>query len=195
MGMNIGGLFPVVPADAGGGSFGQPNQSAPRVESRFATEFPSAPSYQNPNQFQPSNNGFGAGDQRQGFNQPANQFDGQLGPASPASGWGQNQNQVTQAGAVMPNNPSVPSFGGDPMDRTPTASTWADKPNLGGAAPYNGTWPQGAAGGAAANPSRANNIPNSLPNWNGGQTTRPQPKQIGPAASANDPEPWPYRTQ
>lgn len=200
MGMNIGGLFPVVPADPSGGAYGQSNQLTPRgVDSRMGHEFQSTPSYQNPNQFQPSNNGFGPGDQRQGFNQSANQFDGgQLGPASPASGWPQIHGQVTQAGAVMPNNPSVPSFGGDPMDRSPTASTWADKPNLGGAAPYNGSWPQGAGSSApAANPNNGNNIPNSLPNWNGGQATRPQPKQIGPAAypSGNGPEPWPYRPQ
>ncbi len=196
LGMNVGGLFPVVPAEAGGqgGSFGQPNQSGPGANSRFGAEFASPPSYQDP-AFAPNRGSFAPGDQRQGNFQRSAAMDNEpLGPQSPASGWPQinGNGQVTQAGATSPNSNSVPRFG-DPVDQGAAGSTWADKPNLSPAAPYNGSWPAGSQGGSAG----GNGMPNSLPNWNNGQpVSRPQPKLLGPPpAAGNEIEPWPYRKQ
>jgi Flp pilus assembly protein TadD len=196
LGMNVGGLFPVVPADAGGqgGSFGQSNQSGPGANSRFGAEFASPPSYQDP-AFAPNRSGFAPGDQRQGNFQRSAAMDNEpLGPPSPASGWPQinGNGQVTQAGATSPNSNAVPRFG-DPVDQGPAGSTWADKPNLSPAAPYNGSWPAGSQGGSAG----SSGVPNSLPNWNNGQpVSRSQPKLLGPPpAAGNEIEPWPFRKQ
>lgn len=215
IGMNFGpgGLFPVVPADAvGQAGFSPQGQASPTIETRFGTEFPSPPSYQNPGlyQSQPSRTGLAPGDQRQGaasgsswgndrFQSPASEslsnFNGnqQLGPPSPASGWPQPNSQVIQAGAGSPD----PRFQ-DPMG-SPSGSpnsTWADKPDL-GSAPFNGAWPPGSSTGdrGAVNPAQGStNAPNSIPMWNSGQAnSRPQPAQFGPATSSsgNYPEQWP----
>lgn len=193
LGMNVGGLFPVVPADAGNGSFGQPAPSGPGMDSRFGAEFASPPSYQNPG-YTPNRSAFAPGDQRQGNFQPQIENE-QLGPPSPASGWPQingNNNQVTQAGATSPNSSSVPRFA-EPNTRGPAESTWADKPSLSPAAPFNGSWPPGSQ----ATQGGGNGMPNSLPNWNNGQApSRPQAKLLGaPPAAGNEIEPWPYRKQ
>lgn len=218
LGMNVGpgGLLPVVASDAGpmGSGPGQPGG-----DSRFGAEFPSAPSYQNPayqnsNQFQQQparsaflpdsrqNSGWGGSGNQSGrspygtsgtngasnSNQP---FAAPLGPDSPASGWPQIPGgNINQAGGAMPFNSSAPRIN-DPMDRgNEQGATWADKPNLNGAAPYNGSWPQPSQSGASAG------IPNSIPAWGNDQPNiRPIPRQMGSNSSGNSPEPWPYRPQ
>jgi hypothetical protein len=190
LGMNVGGLFPVVPAEAGNGGFGQPNNPGSPMDSRLGNEFSAPPSYQDPS-YTRNRNAFAPGDQRQGSFQP--QMDNEpLGPQSPASGWPQihgNNNQVVQAGATSPSSNSVPRFA-DPSTRGPAESTWADKPSLSPAAPFNGSWPPGAQNGGTG-------TPNSLPNWNNGQGASRQPTRPStPSTTAgNEIEPWPYRKQ
>ena len=199
LGMNVGpgGLFPVVHTDSGPQSgFGPGGQAQPAIDSRFGAEFQSPPSYQDPG-FQPARGSFAPGDPRQGSTrQPRGAVDfndgASLAPASPGSNW-----PVIQAGGAMPtNNPAVVQFN-DPMNRSgEPASTWADKPSLGGAAPYAGAWPPGSQSVSPANVNNNINtngaVPNSIPNWQGGQATnRPQPRAFGPAAT-NQPEQWPH---
>ena len=248
LGMNAGpgGMFPVVQPDAASPSgFGSQGQAQPMIDSRFGAEFPSAPSYQNPSlQSQPNRSSFTPGDPRQGTNNAPSRssFGGfndgdSLAPSSPGSNW-----PVIQAGGTTaPMNPSGSQFSSsqfsgsqfsssqfnEPPLRSSSESTsaWADKPSLGGTAPYSGAWPPGSQsttpantntfgstntfggtnnngfgsnGNGYGNNSYSNNgaVPNSLPMWNGGQSTdRPQQPQFGPAMSnpsANAPEQWPH---
>lgn len=203
LGMNVGpgGLFPVAPADAN--SNGQAGFGSPNIQNRMSHEYPSPPQFQSPptqfqNQFPPGNNGFGdprpgAGSTTRasynGFNENT-----PLSPPSPTSNWAQPGPSGNQTGATLPSNPSTPRIGTDPFERFPSASdsTWADKPSLGGAAPYNGAWPPSSP----ANPAASNGgAPNSLPVWNGGQPdNRPQPRQYS-NVSATYPEQWPHSTR
>ena len=229
MGMNVGpgALFPVMPGDPNAqGGIGA--QGQPPTDSGFGNEFQSPSQFQNsggqyhPNRGaiaphgreQPLIDKFGTpalppGDPRQGsFNSRqrgsfANYNDGDpLAPPSPGSNW-----PVAQAGAMSPTDSSVPTFS-DPLDRSASqpGSAWADKPSLGGASPFTGSWPPGSQ---SANDATGNSrttdgtrttdgaLQNSLPMWNGGQSgtsTRPQPRSFGPAASNQQsyvPEQWP----
>ena len=212
MGMNVGpgGLFPVVPADGNGAQFNgqQPvNGQQPGTNSRPGYEFPSPPSYQDPNnQYPPIRSSMAPGDPRQGSNlnspwgdaspqQPGrgswNSGDN-LGPASPASGWADfNTREVVPA---VGNSSSTDGAFNDPQNRSASNSNsnWADKPNL-NAAPFSGPWPPGSQ--PAANGSNGGGTANSLPLWNNGQAVnRPQPTQSAPAASTQpyQPEQYPY---
>ena len=192
-------------APADGGSGGPTNFSNSPIENRAGHEFPSPPQFQGPpNQYQPSRTAFGPGDPRQGSTGSSRgSFGGvnendSLAPPSPTSNWSQNGQQTVQAGATSPSNSANPRFGADPFERFPSAaeSNWADKPNLNGAAPFNGAWPPNAqsANSQPANTQTANagsGTPNQLPMWNGGQTdNRPQPRQYGTAS--NYPDQWPH---
>ena len=195
LGMNVGGLFPALPPDAGSGRGN--GQRQPTMDTRFGSEFPSPPQFQNPVE-QPGRGSFGAGDQRQGnsmnswgnsnpqpFRSPSRYANFEEGssitPASPTADWGQNR--VTPAGGAAP--ASNPRFGNEPVDRLPndSHSSWAEKPNMNGAAPFNGPWP---ANGGNAN----SNSPNSIPMWNGGQNS-PQPRSA-PGQPSDYPEQYPY---
>ncbi|MBS0207238.1 MAG: tetratricopeptide repeat protein [Planctomycetes bacterium] len=206
LGMNVGpgGLFPVAPAEGNGSQFNGPQGG---TNSRMGFEFPSAPSYQDPNnQFQPTRGSMAPSDPRQGssLNSPWGDSSSQppgrgswdtgenLGPASPASGWADfNPREVVPAGG--PSTSSTAAFN-DPLNRgSPSSnSNWADKPNL-NAAPFNGPWPPGSQ--PVANGSSSSGTPNSLPMWNNGQSaSRPQPTQYAPATSTQSyqPEQYPY---
>ena len=162
LGMNAGpgGMFPVVQTDAASPSaFGSQGQSPPAIDSRFGAEFPSAPTYQNPGfQTQPSRSSFTPGDPRQGANSAPSRssFGGfndgdSLAPSSPGSNW-----PVIQAGGTTaPMNPSGSQYSSsqysssqfnEPPLRSSSESTsaWADKPSLGGTAPFSGAWPPGS---------------------------------------------------
>lgn len=193
LGMNVGGLFPALPPDAGSGQGA--GQRQPAMETRFGAEFPSPPQYQNPVEL-PGRGSLGAGDQRQGNSmnswgnsnpQPsrspsrfANFEEGSsLSPASPTADWGQNR--VTPAGGAT----GSVRFGNEPVERLPNDphSNWAEKPNMNGATPFNGPWP--------ANSGNANgNSPNSIPMWNGGQSA-PQARSA-PGQPSDYPEQYPY---
>lgn len=211
LGMNVGpgGMFPVVTVDPNGQpGFGGP--AAPGADSRFGHEFSSPPQFQRSAEEYPQNvRSMAPGDPRQGSvwgeSSPSRTPTSRgglsdfsnldpLAPQSPTSNWSQGQGQgqdvVQASGAMMPNNASAPRFN-DPMNRSQADqnSTWADKPNLNGSAPYSGAWPPGSQPG-----SNGQGTPNSVPMWNGGQSaSRPQPKQFGTASGQSDyyPERWP----
>jgi Flp pilus assembly protein TadD len=173
LGMNLGpgGLFPVVPSDATQGSQNQPST----IQHQGGWDFPSPPSYQDPAHFEPQSRNSSDLDRQQ------------LAPPSPASGWGQMNGGVVQAGGI--GNPRA----GEQMERpSPESSVWADKPNLNRSAPFTGSWPPGSQ--STPNVNGNGGPAGSLPMWNGGQSNpRPQPKQLGPATNQGDyyPEPWP----
>ena len=218
LGMNVGGLFPVVPTDANAAAYGgqSPNggQGQPTMDTRFGAEFPSPPQYQNP-ATPPNRSAFGPGDSQQGspqnswgnsFAQPSrtpSRFadfgegaqlapTNQISPPSLTSDW--QQNRVSQANSTFSSQPSNLRFGNDAVERLPSDphAGWAEKPNLNGAAPFNGTWPPGNP--STNNMSNRNGAEsNSIPMWNGGRNDT-QPRAAAPIGQ-NQPSDYPEQWQ
>ena len=186
LGMNVGGLFPSLPPEAGQGQ----GQRQPMMDSRFGSEFPAPPQYQNPMD-QPGRGSITPGDPRQGNSMNSWGSSNAQPSRSPSryasfeesapTEWGQNR--VTPAGGAVPN---APRFGNEPVERLPSTNSshanWADKPDMNGAAPFNGPWPANSGNAAV-------NTPNSIPMWNGGQNGT-QPRSSG--QPADYPEQYPF---
>jgi len=230
LGMNVGagGLFPVVsgnPASAMPLPTGRPgfeNRSSfnpsgidPRsgFENRPTSEFAVPSQFQNSQpqnsnapiyrgSFAPAETWQGAGASLPARN-PQLELQDSIAPASPAN-WPVIQAGGSSAGPAQ-----------DPRMMAPAAS-WADKPNLNGAAPFNGAWPPNAAAGNAfpqgqpmTQPNQPgtglpNGLPGGTPGGNGfgpGATSAPpqwnnftQDPRFQPATFGNaaQPEQWPH---